>query len=47
MLFMQFKIGPDMGICLIKAILYALLSVVCTYAGTAGAVWAAYRENKT
>ena len=27
MLFMQFKIGPDMGICLIKAILYALLSV--------------------
>ena len=27
MLFMQFKIGPDMGICLIKAIIYALLSV--------------------
>ena len=27
MLFMQFKVGPDMGICLIKAILYALLSV--------------------
>lgn len=27
MMFMQFKIGPDMGICLIKAILYALLSV--------------------
>ena len=27
MLFMQFKIGPDMGICLIKAIFYALLSV--------------------
>ncbi len=27
MLFMQFKIGPDMGICLIKAIAYALLSV--------------------
>ena len=27
MLFMQFKIGADMGICLIKAILYALLSV--------------------
>lgn len=27
MLFMQFKIGPDMGICLIKAILFALLSV--------------------
>ena len=27
MLFMQFKIGADMGICLIKAIIYALLSV--------------------
>lgn len=27
MLFMQFKVGPDMGIRLIKAILYALLSV--------------------
>ena len=27
MLFMQFKVGPDMGICLIKSILYALLSV--------------------
>ncbi len=27
MMFMQFKIGPDMAICLIKAILYALLSV--------------------
>lgn len=27
MLFMQFKVGPDMGICLIKAIFYALLSV--------------------
>lgn len=27
MLFMQFKIGPDMGICLMKAILFALLSV--------------------
>ena len=27
MMFMQFKIGPDMGINLIKAILYALLSV--------------------
>ena len=27
MLFMQFKIGPDMGICLIKAIVFALLSV--------------------
>ena len=27
MLFMQFKIGPDMAICLIKAILFALLAV--------------------
>ncbi|MGN1025425.1 MAG: MMPL family transporter [Faecousia sp.] len=27
MMFMQFKIGPDMAICLVKAILYALLSV--------------------
>ena len=27
MLFMQFKIGPDMAICLIKAIAFALLSV--------------------
>lgn len=27
MMFMKFKIGPDMGICLIKAILFALLSV--------------------
>ena len=27
MVFMQFKIGPDMAICLIKAILFALLSV--------------------
>ena len=27
MLFMQFKIGPDMAICLIKAVLLALLSV--------------------
>ncbi|MCI6227462.1 MAG: MMPL family transporter [Clostridiales bacterium] len=27
MLFMQFKIGPDMAICLIKAVLFALLSV--------------------
>lgn len=26
MMFMQFKIGPDMGICLVKAIIYALLS---------------------
>lgn len=27
MMFMQFKVGPDMAICLIKAILFALLSV--------------------
>lgn len=27
MVFMQFKIGPDMAICLIKAVLFALLSV--------------------
>ena len=27
MLFMQFKIGPDMGICLMKAIVFALLTV--------------------
>ena len=27
MMFMQFKIGPDMAICLIKAVLFALLSV--------------------
>ena len=27
MMFMQFKIGPDMAICLIKAVLYALLAV--------------------
>ena len=27
MLFMQFKIGPDMAICLIKAVLFALLAV--------------------
>ena len=33
MLFMQFKIGPDMGICLIKAILYALLSVFIVMPG--------------
>ncbi len=33
MLFMQFKIGPDMGICLIKAILYALLSVFLVMPG--------------
>ena len=33
MLFMQFKIGPDMGICLIKAILFALLSVFVVMPG--------------
>ncbi len=33
MIFMQFKIGPDMGICLIKAILYALLSVFIVMPG--------------
>ena len=33
MLFMQFKIGPDMGICLIKAILFALLSVFLVMPG--------------
>ena len=33
MLFMQFKIGPDMGICLIKAILFALLSVFIVMPG--------------
>ncbi len=33
MLFMQFKIGPDMGICLIKAILYAMLSVFVVMPG--------------
>ena len=33
MLFMQFKIGPDMGICLIKAIMYALLSVFVVMPG--------------
>ena len=33
MLFMQFKIGPDMGICLIKAIFYALLSVFIVMPG--------------
>lgn len=27
MIFMQFRLGPDMGVCLIKAILYALFSV--------------------
>ena len=33
MLFMQFKIGPDMGICLIKAIIFALLSVFLVMPG--------------
>ena len=33
MIFMQFKIGPDMGICLIKAIVYALLSVFIVMPG--------------
>jgi len=33
MLFMQFKLGPDMGVCLIKAILYALLSVFVVMPG--------------
>ena len=27
MMFMQFRLGPDLGICLVKAILYALFSV--------------------
>jgi uncharacterized membrane protein YdfJ with MMPL/SSD domain len=27
MMFMQFKLGPDMGMCLIKAILFAMISV--------------------
>lgn len=33
MMFMQFKIGQDMAICLIKAILYALLSVFVVMPG--------------
>lgn len=33
MLFMQFKIGPDMGICLMKSILFALLSVFVVMPG--------------
>ncbi len=33
MTFMQFKIGPDMAICLIKAILFALLSVFIVMPG--------------
>lgn len=33
MLFMQFKIGPDLGICLIKAILIALLNIFLVMPG--------------
>ena len=33
MMFMQFKIGPDMGICLIKSIFFALLSVFVVMPG--------------
>lgn len=33
MMFMQFKIGPDMAICLIKSIVYALLSVFVVMPG--------------
>ena len=33
MLFMQFKIGPDLGICLMKSILFALLSVFVVMPG--------------
>lgn len=33
MMFMQFKIGPDMAICLIKAVLFALLSVFLVMPG--------------
>lgn len=33
MMFMQFKIGPDMGICLIKSICFALLSVFLVMPG--------------
>lgn len=33
MMFMQFKIGPDMAICLIKSILFALLSVFVVMPG--------------
>jgi len=33
MMFMQFKLGPDMAICLIKAILFALLSVFVVMPG--------------
>ena len=33
MMFMQFKIGPDMAICLIKAIAYSILSVLLVMPG--------------
>ena len=33
MMFMQFKIGPDMAICLVKAIMFALLSVFIVMPG--------------
>ena len=33
MMFMQFKIGPDMAICLIKSILFALLAVFIVMPG--------------
>lgn len=33
MMFMQFKIGPDMAICLIKAVLFALLAVFIVMPG--------------
>ena len=33
MMFMQFRLGPDMGICLIKAILFSLLSVFIVMPG--------------
>ena len=33
MMFMQFKLGPDMAVCLIKAILFALLAVFVVMPG--------------
>ena len=33
MMFMQFKIGPDMAVCLVKAIMFALLSVFIVMPG--------------
>ena len=33
MLFMQFKLGPDMALCLIKSILFALLSAFVVMPG--------------